>query len=275
MGRLLLAVLVAAALVPAATGATARYPGSIVVLGHSGATGFGSDPAHPYGDAPANSWATGSNPAVDSLYSRILAVNPAVRGHAVNFAQDGATLTELAAQIKRAVALKPKPELAVIQIGDDDILCDGNDASRLGDFRTGFAAALAELAQGLPQARILVVGSWGSFASYTRTLEGMPVGARLKHAGKGPCSIFAPASAASPGSLVPAHLAYLEKTVKGYEAQLAAACAAVAQCRYDGGAAARLAITAADLSVDLNHLSIPGQAKLAAAEWAAFSGFVR
>ena len=130
MGRLLLAVLVAAALVPAATGATARYPSSIVVLGHSGATGFGSDPAHPYGDAPANSWATGSNPAVDSLYSRILAVNPAVRGHAVNLAQDGATLTDLAAQIKRAVALKPKPELVVIQIGDNDILCDGNDASR-------------------------------------------------------------------------------------------------------------------------------------------------
>ena len=64
--------------------APTRYPSALVVLGNSVAGGYGSDPAHPYLDAPANSWATGRQPPrSNSVYSRILAANPALRGHAV------------------------------------------------------------------------------------------------------------------------------------------------------------------------------------------------
>ena len=45
--------------------------------------------------APENSWATGTNPAVDSVYLRILARNPKIRGHNVNLAQDSATVRQL------------------------------------------------------------------------------------------------------------------------------------------------------------------------------------
>ncbi len=83
-----------------------------------------------------------------------------------------------------------------------------------------------------------------------------------------PCSIFAPASAPSPGSLVPAHVAYLFRTLKGYDAQRAAACAQVPRCHYDGGTAERVFLTPADLTHRFDHLSIAGLAKLAAAEWA-------
>jgi hypothetical protein len=55
----------------------------------------------------------------------------------------------------------------------------------------------------------------------------------------------------------------------GYHGALAAACRGVATCRYDGGAARRISVTAADMSPWLDHLSIPGNAKMAAAEWAA------
>ena len=58
---------------------SSQYPNSMVVLGHSGATGYDSDPASPGADAPQNSWATGTNPAVNSIYSRLLALNPAIK----------------------------------------------------------------------------------------------------------------------------------------------------------------------------------------------------
>jgi hypothetical protein len=63
------------------------YPDSIVALGHSGVTGYDSDPSRPEADATANSWITGTNPAVDSLYQRILARNPRINGHNTNLGQ--------------------------------------------------------------------------------------------------------------------------------------------------------------------------------------------
>src|SRR4051794_36225104 len=98
MHKLLLAALATCsllALAPAAgagAAAATKLPSSLVVLGNSVAAGYGADPAHPYSDAPAYSWATGSNAAVDSVYSRILAANPAARGHAVALAHHDATI---------------------------------------------------------------------------------------------------------------------------------------------------------------------------------------
>ena len=63
------------AAVPPAS-ATPGYPSSIAVLGHSNATGEDSDPAQPHAVITANSWATGTNPAVNSIYRRILAKTP-------------------------------------------------------------------------------------------------------------------------------------------------------------------------------------------------------
>ena len=71
------------------------------------------------------------------------------------------------------------------------------------------------------------------------------------------------------GLVVPEHLAYVKKISNGYHAQLAAACARVSTCRYDGGAARRIALTAQDLGVRLDHLSVRGNAKLASAIWSA------
>src|SRR5262249_56524940 len=56
--------------------ATPGYPSSMAVLGHSHATGEDSDPAQPPVVIRANSSSTGTNPAVNSAYRRILARNP-------------------------------------------------------------------------------------------------------------------------------------------------------------------------------------------------------
>ena len=82
-----------------AAGITREWPGAMVALGHSGLTGYQSDGG--LFDVPANSWATGTNPAVDSVYLRILAANPAIDGNAANFAVDGADVDELAFQASR------------------------------------------------------------------------------------------------------------------------------------------------------------------------------
>ena len=94
------------------------YPNSIAVLAHSGATGENSDPRRPGVEVRANSWATGTNPAVKSVYLRILAKNPAIKGHNVNLARGSASVHDLVRQAQRAVALEPKPDLILIQIMD-------------------------------------------------------------------------------------------------------------------------------------------------------------
>jgi hypothetical protein len=71
--------------------------------------------------------------------------------------------------------------------------------------------------------------------------------------------------------VVPAHVAYVDRTLKGYDAQIAQACAETPRCSYDGGAAARMTVTAAGLAHRFEHLSIAGNAKLAAIEWAAMT----
>src|SRR5262249_7597286 len=143
------------------------------------------------------------------------------------------------------------------------------DASRYPAFRAAFTEMLAQLTAGLPNAKIFVVGEWGSISSYVKAMMGLGVAAREMHAGKGLCSVFAPASADSPGSAVPAHVAYVTQMRRGYDAQRAAACKQYPNCTYDAGAAERLVITGADLTARYDHLSIAGNAKLAATEWAA------
>ena len=244
------------------------YPGSMVVLGNDGAAlGQGADSAHPYGSTPADSFATGTNPAVKSIYARILAVNPAIRGHAVDLVSEDASAAALQSQFHKAAALKPG--LVVLDL-EGDVQCDGKDQSRVEDFGTQVTAELGTLESSLPRTKIVVMSSWGSFSSYVKYLDGLSKDARLKHAGKSLCQFVSSPS----GNVVPSHVAYVEKFVYAYDKQLATACAASPQCHYDGGAAQRMPTTAVDISLDQNHLSVQGEAKLAAAEWTASSGFI-
>jgi hypothetical protein len=261
------------------SGPAGRYPNAVVVLGDSGATGLGSDPAHPLRDQPQNSWATGTNPAVDSVYARILAVNPAVRGHETNLAQDDVSTARFTAQVRKAAALRPRPELVIVEVGDRALAtCDGDDEAHYATLRSGWSAALESIASALPAARIFLVGAWGgsygtpwgSIDSYVAYLDGLDAGARLAHAGKHLCQLVDSPS----GRVVPARVAYVEQTWKGHEAQKAAACGEVPNCRDDRGAAMRIAVTAADLALGGSYMTVAGNAQLAAAEWKAMAGFI-
>jgi hypothetical protein len=282
MRRLLIAALLAALVgVPFASAAArhvAKYPSSMAVLGTPTAAGWGADSGHPFRDAREDSWATGTNQTVSSVYSRLVALSPSIKGHNANLTSEegapesaGHELDDFAVQVRKALQLKVKPELVLVQVIDRAMKCDGTTERNFTDYGARFSDALQTLAQGLPSARIFVTSQWGSFASYVNYLKGLDVGTRLKNAGKRPCQLVASPS----GQIVASRVAYAKSVVTGEEAQLRIACAKVANCRYDGGAAQRMAVTAADISAFQYTPTLQGQAKLAAAEWKAMAGFVR
>src|SRR5262245_47311319 len=248
----LLAALAGVPLAAAGVHHTARYPSSMAVLGTATAAGWQTNTAHPFQEAPENSWATGTNPTVNSIYSRLLALNPAVKGRNVNLS-GGANALELAGhelenfadQVHRALQLKVKPDLVLVQVIDRALKCDGTTELDFAGYGQTFSDSLQTLAQGLPNARIFVISQWGSFASYVNYLKSLdPKKERLKNAGKKPCQLVSSPS----GEVVASRVAYAKRIVAGEEAQLKAACAKVANCRYDGGAASRIAIGAADVA---------------------------
>ena len=252
----------------AETTANATYPNAIAVIGGDDPTGYASDAAHPFQEARANSYATGTNPAVRSIYSRLLAVNPAIRGHAFNYSSHGVTVKDLPSQVRKTLDRTVRPELVVVQIMNNEVMCDGKDDTRYADYQARVTEALKTLTTGLPKARILAVSHWGTIDSYVKAVSSYGLGARLTHASKGVCSIFAPKT----GKVVPEHVAYVQRMTNGYHAAFATACKAVPTCRYDGGAARRIVLTPADLAHRYEHLSIQGQAKLAAVEWRVLYG---
>ena len=283
MQRLTIAALLAALVaVPLAAGAprhAAAYPNSIAVLGTATANGWQTDPAHSFQTAPENSWATGTNPAVDSIYSRLLVLNPAIKGHNMNFSVSdnaldsaGHELYDFGREVQQALHQGVKPDLVLVQVIDRALKCDGTTERDFTGYGAEFSRLLSELVKGMPNARIFVVSQWGSFSSYVKYLQSLdPQKQRLKNAGKKPCQLVSSPS----GQIVSSRVAYAKSIVAGEEAQLKAACARVPNCHYDGGAASRIAVSPADVAQYQFNPTISGQAKLAAAEWKALTPFLK
>ena len=241
--------------------ATPAYPNSIAVIGHSFATGEGV--SGPRAFRIRNSWITGDLPAVKSLYSRILARNPAIRGNKFNLALGGADVASMLLQARKAVTIKPAPELVVVVSMDNDITCDTTSHR---PFQVAFARVLEVLATGLPEARIFVTSQFGSVPTYIKALtlkQRVNQRTRISPA-SGPCAFLD-----ARGAPIPKGVAYLEAVIHRYEAAVATACKSVATCRDDGGAFGRIVERPEYISWDVIHLAAPGQAKSAAVAWAA------
>jgi hypothetical protein len=239
---------------------TGGYPNSIAVLGHSGSTGENSDPNQPGVEVRANSWATGTNPKVDSLYRRVLAHNPGIKGHNMSYSEGGADVRELGVQADRALTSRRKPALIVIQIMDSDLTCP-LDRGALSDFRKQLTSTLAKLGRRAPHSSQFVVSQFGSVDTYAKSLTREE---RAAQAGTGPCDFMTPS-----GGIAWKKVARLENAIHAYEAALKAACGEVRQCTYDGGAFGRIVDRRRYVSNDLNHFSVRGHAKAAAVAWAA------
>ena len=244
-------------------GSSTGDPNAIAAIGHSSVTGYNSDNADLTRDAHENSWATGTNPEVNSLYARILARNPAIKDHNRNAAEDGSTVDDLRGQIDTLLASDPKPDLVLVTSVDNDIRCDGTDPENYDTFGAELTKALRALADGAPQARIFLVSQWATVQAYTDAIKDDPVW-REDRAGDGPCDLFDVTRVPQP-----ARIAYLQDIVDHYHAELAASCAQIPACRYDQGAMQRMTVVPADLTSDGSHLSVQGHRKHAELTWAA------
>ncbi|KPC58794.1 SGNH/GDSL hydrolase family protein [Streptomyces chattanoogensis] len=125
-------------------------PGSIAALGDSITVGF--DACTVLSDCPEVSWATGTDPKVDSLARRLVR-NPVT--HSWNHARTGALMSELPDQI--AAAARHRPELVTILIGANDACrSDVRAMTPTRTFRADFERALKKLRRVLPRTQVYV-----------------------------------------------------------------------------------------------------------------------
>jgi hypothetical protein len=237
---------------------------SIAVLGHSGATGTKSDPNDPNRDARENSWATGDNPQVQSIYLRLLQNHPALKGHNYNQAIDGSRVDDLGPEFSTLLTdANPLPDVILIQTIDNDIRCDGTDAANYGPFGRTLDHMLTRTARAIPGVQFFLVSQWATvrnWAAWAAHHESQV----LVNSGTGPCDVFD-----EKGALRPKGIRSLQAIVDSYWAQLERVCSKHPGCFTDHGAEERFVPTDKDLGPDLNHLSIAGHKKYAELAWRA------
>jgi hypothetical protein len=245
--------------------ATAQADGArplgLIAIGHSFLTGYDSNLPDHVSDAPENSWATGTNPKVHSIYQRLITSEPQIAGHVANLAEDGATADTLEIQAVEALKVVPHPQLVIVQTIDNDIRCDGTDPANYAPFGKNVKAALTKIVSASPQTRILLLSKLGRPASYA-TAVGMDRAAKLTATGNGICDPYDAA-----GHLVIGHVRTALMILQGYEHQLVTVCASVPQCHYDATLATyhdRLRNLAIG---DWYHLNVTGLAAEAALMW--------
>ncbi len=232
------------------------YPSSIAAIGDSWETGFATNATGPAGDVWANNWVTGTNPAVGSLYERILAVNPKIKGRVHNVAGDGAAAYGFTLQA--SFLTRTRVDLIVEALGGND-LCGTTEPVK--QFGIDMGDGVRQLALEHPDARILIVG----IGMIRAIWEG--AAATRQTRGAASFGICDPKYDAN-GKPSPAQLVWLKQREAAYNGVLRSICAKYVHCRYDGG------MDAFDLQVsdlarwDSSHPGPSGAAKIAAAVWA-------
>ncbi len=243
---------------------------SIAVMGHSGATGTMSDPADPSLDAHENSWATGENPAVRSIYFRLAQTHPAMQGHNYNMAVNGTKVDNLQYQLDRLMLeADPLPDVVIVQSIDNDMHCDGTDSANYQPYGEALKQALTQIEQRIPGVDLFLVSQWGSVKNWTAYAVGNP-SAVAQNTGTGPCDVFT-----SGGKIRTAGVRSLQSIVDHYWDVVETVCASLPRCFTDGGALQAMRIRDEDVAFDGNHLAIPGHAKMAAIAWKAFPAEIK
>jgi hypothetical protein len=238
---------------------------SIAVLGHSGATGTLTDPTDYRRDARENSWATGENPEVRSLYLRLLETHPALQGHNYNEAVGGTGVDNLLPQFDYLLdEADPLPDLVIIQTIDNDMRCDGSDPDNYASYAATLDQTLTRIEQRIPGVQFFIVSQsitvkrWTAWAAHHRPLV-------RANSGTGPCDVFDES-----GRPRPAGMRSMQRIVDSYWQRIETVCAAHPECYTDGAAEQRtFRITDRDVAIDLNHPSVAGHRKFAAIAWQA------
>ncbi|MFC3576669.1 SGNH/GDSL hydrolase family protein [Streptomyces yaanensis] len=241
---------------PKPTPAWDRSPASIAAVGDSITRGF--DACTVLSDCPEVSWATGSDPGVDSLAVRLLGAAGAAR-RSWNYAVTGARMADLPGQV--AQAAQRKPELVTVMVGANDACRPSTSAmTSVTRFREGFEDAMDTLRESLPRAQVYVssVPNLKRLWSQGRT---SPLGKQVWSLG------ICPSMLSHPDALDAAAGKRRDKVqarVTAYNRVLEQVCARDRRCRFDGNAVFHYRFGTEQLSHwDWFHPSRNGQARLA------------
>ena len=261
--------LLVAALAALTASAAPTSPTSIAALGDSITRAFDTC-AVPYTDCAANSWSTGTNPAVNSWYARQLALNPAVRGHNYNDAKTGAKMADLTGQATTAVA--QQVDEVTILMGANDV-CTSSVSSMTSPSTLGsqLQTALSTIASGDPHAQVYVASIPNVYHLWE--IFHTSFGANLVWGVAGICQSLL-ANPRSTAAADQARRSQVRQRTIDDNSVIAQVCGQFApQCHYDNGAAYNVVFTTADVTTrDYFHPTVSGQAKAAAATWTAFFG---
>ena len=265
LGALVLTLICTVVALPAAPASAATpLPSSMASLGDSITRGFNA--CGWYVDCPSRSWSTGSSTSVNSHYSRLLARNPAISGHAYNDSRSGARMSALATQATSAV--NQKAQYVTVLMGANDA-CTSSESTMtpVATFRAQFEAAMVTLSTGLPAAKVFV-------ASIPNINRLWYVGknswaARTAWSTYGICQSLL----ARPLSTTQADVdrrARVRQRVVDYNSALAAVCAQYpTSCKFDQNAVFNYPFALSQVSAwDYFHPNTSGQAVLASVTWA-------
>ena len=243
------------------------YPSSITALGDSITTAYDSGG---FGNIPANSWATGTNPSVNSMYLRILSLNSSISGKNINLAVSGSKMADLNSQ---ASQLNRKTEYVTILIGANDVCTPSMETmTDVAAFRSQFETAMQTIKAKAPKAKVYVL-SIPNIYNLWEILHDDP-SARTMWAWFSICQSML----ANPESIAEVDIArrnmVSQRNVE-FNVQLQEVCGSYSGCTFDGFAVFNTTFTANDVStIDYFHPSLDGQAKVAEVAWNA-SGLVK
>ncbi|MFF9502127.1 SGNH/GDSL hydrolase family protein [Streptomyces sp. NPDC014656] len=231
-------------------------PASVAAVGDSITRAF--DACSLLADCPEASWATGTDPAVNSLALRLLGAGR-VAGNSWNLARSGARVAALPEQMARAA--ERRPELVTVMIGANDA-CRPTAAGMtpVAEFRRSFEASLARLRKDAPEAQVYVA-SVPDLRRLWDSGRASPVVRRVWELGVCGAMLADPEDL---GAAAERRRTAVRDRVVAYNGVLAEVCAKDARCRYDGGAVFGFRFDQSLLSAwDRFHPSRDGQARLA------------
>src|SRR3954471_1342124 len=135
-------------------GAATPYPSSMASTGDSITRAYNTGSA--FTDNPAASWSTGTNSTVVSHYSRLLALNSAISGHAFNDAKSGARMVDLGGQLT-TVAGRSVDYVTILMGGNDVCQPSESQMTSVADFTAQFSSAIATFTAASPTTNIAVM----------------------------------------------------------------------------------------------------------------------
>lgn len=257
----IVAVTLLAALALWAAPASAVAPPKVMAaLGDSITRAFNSDgpgcPTGPSLDCPKNSWSTGTNPAVNSQFQRIEAIDPGRDPVAFNDAVSGSRAEHLLSQAQAAAS--QDADYVTVEIGANDA-CRSTIGAQTptATFRSQVEAALGTLVGADPKAYIEMLSI--PDINQLRTIFTSPPdqNALLRWSLFNTCQ----ALLANPLSTAQADVdrrAAFRAQVIAYNGALADVCAEFKRCLFDKNAVFNSSFTTADVATVTNTGALPG-----------------